>query len=278
MKRLRLTLVALCCWLISGCSSTFLYNQLDWLIPWYMGGYVDLTRDQKRAFKEDLLPVLSWHREEELQSYIVILDRVDTDLDEEISPATVRAWADEFLLAYERLEARTLPLLFDLGEQLSDEQIQEFLQKLRDEQLELEEEYLGRNEEEFVDYSYDNLEENLRDLMGRLSDEQKQALRRAAGEMTRFDASWLAERAHWLDEMEVFLQREPGWRDALRQALANREENHSSEYQTAYAHNEAVIYRAIAEALNLRSDKQDQRLRKEIDKYRRDLNILIAQA
>ena len=170
-----------------------------------------------------------------------------------------------------------MPLAFDLGEQLSEEQIQSFLGELREEQVELEEEFLGRSEAEFFEYSYDNLQDNLSDQMGRLSIEQKQLLRDAAAEMTRFDASWLAERQQWLDDLEGFLQREPGWQDRLRAALAQRDANRSEAYAAAYTHNEAVIYRAIGGVLNIRTEKQDRLLRKELQSIRKDLNKLIAQ-
>lgn len=275
LKRISLVLT---CWLLSACSTAFLYNQLDWLIPWYLGDYVNLTRPQKQSFKEQLLPILEWHRGEELQSYVVIVDSITADLDGPISEPTIRAWSDQLMAAYERLEERALPLAFDLGEQLSDEQIGAFLEELREEQVELEEEYLARSEQEFVDYSYDNFQESLRDQLGKLSAEQKQVLRDAAAEMTRFDQAWLSERALWLDQLEDYLRREPGWQQRLRDGLQQRDEDRSEEYRAAYLHNEAVIYRAIAGVLNLRSDKQDRRLRKELADIRKMLDKLIAQA
>ncbi len=277
MKLLQGLTLVFFCWLLSACSTAFLYNQLDWLIPWYLGDYVNLTRPQKQSFKQQLLPILEWHRGEELQSYVVIVDGITTDLDGPISELTIRSWAEQLMAAYERLEERGLPLAFDLGEQLSDEQIQTFLNELREEQVELEEEYLGRSEQEFIDYSYENLQENLRDQLGRLSTEQEQVLRDAAAEMTRFDQTWLAERALWLDQMEDYLRREPGWQQRLREALGRRDEERSEEYRAAYVHNETVIYRAIAGVLNLRSDKQDRRLRKELADIRKVLDKLIAQ-
>ena len=44
-----------------------------------------------------------------------------------------------------------------------------------------------------------------------------------------------------------------------------------------YNHNLGVINRAIAEVLNSRSEKQDRRLRRELEKLREDLLTLIAQ-
>ena len=54
MKLARLFLLSLFVLTLTSCSSTFLYNQLDWLIPWYLDDYVDLTRAQKKQRRDSL--------------------------------------------------------------------------------------------------------------------------------------------------------------------------------------------------------------------------------
>ena len=52
--------------LLGGCSTTFTYNQLDWLIPWYVDDYVDLSRDQKQEFAATLWKEYKEYQEEYL--------------------------------------------------------------------------------------------------------------------------------------------------------------------------------------------------------------------
>ena len=88
---------------LGGCSSTtFLYNRLDFLIPWYMGDYVNLNRQQKKALDELLEPFLAWHREEELQRYVELLNQIEADLDDDITAEQVAAHAEQFVAAWER--------------------------------------------------------------------------------------------------------------------------------------------------------------------------------
>ena len=94
----------------------------------------------------------------------------------------------------------------------------------------------------------------------------------------RFDAAWLEERARWLETLSGLLEREPGWQEAVMNALAERDRNRTEAYRAAYAHNAVIINDSIAEVLNLRTEKQDSRLRRELDDFRRDLKKLIAQA
>ena len=70
---------------LTGCSSTtFIYNRIDFLLPWYLASYVDLSRDQKQYLDEILIPFFSWHRHEELPRYADIINSVEEILDSEV--------------------------------------------------------------------------------------------------------------------------------------------------------------------------------------------------
>ena len=263
--------------LLSGCSNTFVYNQLDWLIPWYVSDYLNLDSAQKKSFKKQLLPLLDWHRNEELQTYLVFLDSLESDLDQPITNAVVSAWADQLIAAYNRLKQRGIPLALDMGEQMSDLQLQYFIESMYQRQEQLEDEYLTRSEAEFRQQTYDNLEEGASDIIGRLAKAQRLRLQQAAAEIKRFDDAWLAQRLSWLQHAEKILQRKPDWQQAGRVLLTSREQFESPAYKAANLHNEQVIYAAIADVLDARTQKQDRRVREEIADYRRDIKKLIAQ-
>ena len=270
-------LVLWLCLLSVACSNTFLYNQLDWLIPWYVDDYVDLDRGQRRDFRARLRELQRWHRGEELVRYVAFLDSVDADLDRTLTGADIEAWANALEDAYDRLEAKMLPIAFRLGGDLSDEQMAAFLENLADEQSELEEEYLQRSDEEYREDAEESLRDAFEDVVGRLDREQILAIEEAVVQLERFDTAWLDERAQWLQTLGELLQREPGWEAAIREALANRERNRTDSYRRAYNHNAVIVNQVIADVLNLRSAKQDARLRDEIADFRRDFRKLIAQ-
>jgi hypothetical protein len=263
--------------LLSGCSNTFIYNQLDWVIPWYVSDYLNLDSTQKKSFKTQLLPLLDWHRNEELQTYLVFLDSIESGLDKPITKAVVSAWADKLIAAYNRLKQRGIPLALNMGKQMSDLQLQYFIEDMYQRQEQLEEEYLTRSEEEFRQQTYDNFEEGASDFIGRLGKAQRLRLQQAAAEIKRFDEAWLAQRLSWLQHAEKILQREPGWQQEGRILLTSREEFESPAYKAANLHNEQVIYAAIADVIEARTEKQDKRVREEISNFRHDIEQLIAQ-
>jgi hypothetical protein len=264
---------------IGGCSSTtFVYNRLDFILPWYLDDYVELDRAQETFLDAQLQPFLAWHRSEELPRYTQILDDIARRLDGPLTGQDVAAISLEFEQAWFRLEGRSLEWLLALGERLTEEQVQQFLDELWEQQEEYQKKYLERSDREYHDDSYDSLLDSVQDYLGRLDKSQKQLLQTASDELLRSDATWLRERAAWLQRLGVMMRREPGWQQAIRDAVQQRSETVSVDYLELYEHNLAVIHSALAQVLNSRSEKQDQRLRKKLTNLREDLQILAAQA
>lgn len=263
---------------LGGCSSTtFVYNRLDFLLPWYLDDYVELNTVQDRFLDDQLQPFLAWHRDLELPLYLQILDDIDRRLDRQLTVDDIAAISLEFEDAWFRLEGRALDWLLALGERLTEEQVQEFLAALWEQQEKYEKKYLKRSDQEYRRDSYDSLVDNLQDYLGRLDKDQKQALENASEQLMRSDGIWLRERASWVQRMEGFMRREPGWQQAVRDSIKRRSETVAADYVELYEHNLGVIYAALAEVLNSRTEKQDSRLRKKIADLREDLQTLVAQ-
>lgn len=263
---------------LSACSSTsFVYNRLNIILPWYLDDYVDLSREQKNSLDGLLTPFFRWHRQEELPQYVQVLSDIEASLDQPLSLEVVAGIFTAFEAAWNRLEDRSLEWLLKLGDELSDEQIDEFLAVLGEEQQEYEEKYLSRSDEEYLEESYENFTDGLGDYLGRLSSNQREILHRASAQLQRMDVLWLKERAAWLANLTQLLQREPGWKQQMRDLKNNREDNAAPEYSAMYTHNLAIIEGAIAEVVDSRSEKQDKRLRGKLKNLREDFEGLIAQ-
>jgi hypothetical protein len=170
-----------------------------------------------------------------------------------------------------------LTQLLDLGARLSDEQIAAFLEALWEQQREFEEEYLERDEEEFFEDNDDNMLDTFQDYLGKLSDDQKQWVQDSGRQLLRSDQVWLKERAQWLTELGILLEREPGWQERVRVAVSAKNKNITPEYQRVYEHNMDAIYQLIAQVLNARSERQSRHLRDKLTDIRQDLETLIAQ-
>jgi hypothetical protein len=270
--------VLLCLSCLIACSgTTFVYNRLDTILPWYVDDYVDLNGRQQDQLDEILEPFLRWHRQQELPQYVALLNEVDTTLDKPVTPEQLAQIYSGMEVAWLRLERESLDGLLELGASLTDEQVAEFLGYLWERQEEYEEEYLTRDEPEYREESYDSFADTLRDYLGRLTPQQRERLRQASTALERSDEVWLQERAASLQRLSVLLERQPGWQDKVREAVAGRSETTSEDYLQVYEHNLDVIFAAVADVLNSRSESQDRHLRAELADLRDDLQTLIAQ-
>ena len=274
MSGRRFAAAILCAALLAGCTASFTYNHLDRLIPWYVDGYVDLTRDQRKTLRGRLEPVLQWHREEELVRYIGTLDRIEADLNGTVTAGMVQAWIDDLAAAVERSEESLLSLALEFGATLSDAQMAEFADSLRERQQEYEKELLGRSDEEYRRDSYDGLADLLERFTGSLEDAQEERLRAVANDLRRFDGAWLEERANWLETLEPLLQRDPGWQGQVQTAHAARKAQRTPKYREYLAHNMAVISAGVADVMNQLSAAQRKRVALEIDELRNRLREL----
>jgi hypothetical protein len=264
--------------LLAGCGPSFTYNHLDRLIPWYVDGYVDLTRDQRQILQGQLEPLLQWHREEELVAYIALLNRIESDLESPVAAEDVRGWIHDITAAVERTEASMLKLALDFGATLSDAQMQEFIESLRERQREYEEEFLGRSEAEYREESYESLVDVLERFLGRLQSGQKEQLQSAVAGLDRFDSAWLEDRAQWLDRLAPLLQRAPGWQRAVEAAYSARRDQRSPRYTRYLEHNLGLILPAVAAVLNERTAAQGEHMAEEFDSLRGKLRKLAGAA
>src|SRR5690606_15858413 len=157
--------------------------------------------------------------------YAAMIDQATALLDKEISATDIAGLYRQAEQAGERLQNGALDWMLELGAELSDAQIGEFLQELQNKQNEYEEKYLERDDKEFKKDVYDSLRKNSANYLGRLSSDQRERLKLASQQLQRSDALWLQNRQRWIDNLQQLLERKPGWQDQLRVALAQRGEN-----------------------------------------------------
>jgi hypothetical protein len=264
--------------ILASCSgTTFVYNRLDVILPWYIDDYAELNGHQDAYLDEVLTPFLNWHRKQELPAYLSIIDDIEAHLDDTLTEADVAEIFSEFEAAWLRIEAKGLGWLLDLGGQLSDKQMANVIEALWEQQEEFQEEYLERDDAEFYEDSYDNLLDNMEEFLGNVSDAQRQQLRLAANALQRSDVEWLKERAEWIQELSVLLDSEPGWERAVRDSVQQRREKPALKYREIYTHNMSIIFNVVAAVVNSRSERQDKYLRNRLAELREDLKDLADQ-
>ena len=260
-----------------GCSSTtFIYNRIDFQLPWYLESYVDLNQEQRQKLNELLEPFFEWHREEELPKYVKIIEDFESILDEKIELASIEAITHEVEQSWFRLEDNMIAWVIPMTRELSNEQITEFLQTMQTKTAQNENKYLSRNLQTYQNDNYKRIRKNLRRFIGGMNKDQLDLIDIASKEMIRVDGQWIDNRKALIENLKVILKRGDGWELDLEN-ITHRDDKVASNYRRTYSHNIAVNERLFVEILNSRTEKQDKKLRSQLLRYKTDIKTLIAQ-
>lgn len=134
--------------LLSGCAVQFVYNQLDWLIPWYLSDYMELDGDQEEVFDQRLQQYLAWHRSEQLPQYAVFLRSVADRAEQRLSRSDIQYVQTETEKFAEALISRLSPDMVELFAMSTDGQLQDLFQQFDRDNQEFREKYIEVSEKE----------------------------------------------------------------------------------------------------------------------------------
>jgi len=276
VKKLPLILVLL---LVSCSTSTFIYNRINFILPWYIGSFVDLDAEQRDYLNDLLVPFLDWHQTNEMPFYLKILDTSESLL---LSKRKIRAddiATVSFIIedAWFRLEQGSMKWMLPLGRELSSKQINDFLEVMRNKAEEYKEERLRRTDTEYRQDAFETVNKNLSKFMGKLSSEQIVLVDQATSQFQRADRVWYEKRIALLEELDRILVRDIGWEQELIYVMTADGNAFSRGYSDIYSHNLYLSHEMFAAILNARTKEQDKKLRQQIAQYRTDIENIIHQ-
>ena len=260
-----------------GCSSTtFIYNRIDFLLPWYLESYVDLNQEQRQDLNELLVPFFKWHRQEELPKYALIIENLESILDEDIQIESIESITYDVEQSWFQLEDRMLIWMLPMARDLTNEQISELLQSMQTKVSQSENKYLNRNLQTYQNDNYKRLRKNLRRFIGGMNKDQLDLISNASKEMIRVDNQWINNRKALIENLKVILKRDDGWELALKN-ITHSDDKVSENYRKTYSYNIQINQRLFVDILNSRTEKQDKKLRTQLLRYRTSINKLAAQ-
>jgi hypothetical protein len=273
---MRLFLILVLVTTLVGCSANrLLYNRADTFIRWAADDYVTLDREQQAAFDQRLDDFLAWHRSEELPRYRAFIVTSLETLEDGVTLEEAVTISEEIELAADRFQAQFIELLLATAEDLSDEQIQDFLTELERNQAEYAEEQLVRDEETYYADSAKTMTGLVKRLIGRLNRDQSAEINERSKDLTRLDSLWHDDRARWGSALRVILEaKAPGWQAEIRRLGETRSEARIPEYVAGIEHNGDVILALLVDIINSRTERQDRRMRRFLEGLVDDIDAL----
>jgi len=192
--------------LLFGCSSTRIgYHFADRFIQWGMNHYVSLSDEQRDWFEGKVDELMTWHRREQLPSYIRFVEQVRSDVQRDLTVELLNRRNESLQNFFRDIMVKIEPDFEHLLSWLNDEQKRQFLQVIVNEQKKLEE---GVRKSTPEKRNREQVEQTIRIFqwfVGKLTPDQKLEIERWVNKRKPVDELWLESRREWINHFESLL-------------------------------------------------------------------------
>lgn len=274
-------IVLLCVLLLSGCSTTFAYNNASWLVHWYLDDFVELNAEQEEQFDKVFEQWMTWHRNEELPLYQAHLQDVVKDIQaKNISQTVIEQHRERARQHWVRARTYVANDIVDLAVTLDDKQIAGFFKALEDENIEDEERIADRrekSEEKQVKDWVKRNKKNIRNWIGKLSNGQEQIIGSYYDDFASTGDYWIEYKREYQQQLrETFdmPERDELFKNNLYKLIVDPEKYRSAAFQTLMDENATVSANYMIEVFEASSDKQVKRLLSKIEDLQDDISYL----
>lgn len=155
------------------------YNNAPALIAWRLDGYFDFNETQKAKLKPALQDLHAWHRKNELPRYVSLLNEISNDLSHDVSAPTACQRIESIKSSAQTLQTKFTPIIVDIAESLSDQQLQHFQQKLEKRNKEWKEEWWQETIEEQREVRLEKSRDFAEKIYGDLNEKQINILKQS---------------------------------------------------------------------------------------------------
>jgi hypothetical protein len=239
----------------TGCATSFFYERADRLANRWVAGYVDLEASQQATLDAGLAELHAWHRSEQLPAYADWLRGLADRLGEDrpFAADEIRARGGELAQHWRALAENSLPLMTGLGAELDDDQVTELLAALRKAQASERKALEGRSLSWQQQRQARSMARFMRRFVGRLTNGQQAAIGAWSEGLEPLRAAAFENRAGWLEELAVALERRDdpaALLDAAHLLFVTPSERWSPQYAALVERNAARTMSFMAEFLN----------------------------
>jgi hypothetical protein len=263
---------------LGACSRVGLaYRNLDVIIPWTLGDYVDMNGEQKDWFNERLKEHLNWHCTTQLRGYLDWLDRLQTMVEtNQVTDAALQARTAEAKQAIAETAKEITPSAIELLQGLDDKQVAEMNEAFAKDLRKRQQDYVNPPLAQQIKERGERMTKRLNDWLGPLSATQEQRVVAWTNALGDQNTQWIANRAHWQKQFSaaVAQRKSAEFPQRIETLLVNRESLWTADYRKAYADTEAQARSLFVDLMSESTPQQRQRLLKKIEGVRKDFNDL----
>ena len=279
-KPLRLSLIIILLFTLTGCAVKFVYNQLDWLIPWYLDDYVTLDPLQEVQFDAELEDYLRWHRREQLPEYADFLQWVAQISEDGFSRNEVDQMQLRSQAFADILFRRLGPSMVELLQQLTDEQIEEMYINFAAENDEYREKYIVQKVVKQRYKRAKDIRKFIERWTGPLDFDQQQLIKDWSQEYQLMGAEFIQSRLDWQARLKLALDKrdnETEFEQAVLELFAQRRMFRSESYWEKFEFNQQLLKQLYLDIDKSVTKSQRQSSIAKLNAYAQDFRELAAQ-
>ena len=266
------------------------YNNLDWIVAWYVDDYVTLTNNQEKELDETIKSFISWHRQSELQDYILQIKYIKIDIKNGIKSSNIRDYRNVLKQFLDSALIQFEPDITRFAYALTDQQVEEFLTEVEQRNLERIKKIKKQGEKKRLKNNLEKTESRIESFIGDLNLVQKQLLKETNQTLLSTFEYSIELRRTWADsirhaykirnEIVPFEGQDSGscklaFREALRPSILEISTLRSEAHLAALAHNQLIWEKAMEQLMISLSEKQLKALNNKLNETIEDLEALI---
>jgi hypothetical protein len=263
---------------LAACSRIDLaYRNLDRLVPWSLGDYLDMNGEQKTLLDDRLKQHLAWHCQTQLPGYLDWLDRVRAMVaDDQVTDQALQQRTREAREAIGRVAEAITPSATELLRGMNDAQVAEMRAAFREDISKRQKQYVDTPLPKQIDRRTERMEKRLTPWLGELTPAQKQRVQawsQALGDQNR---AWIANRAHWQQQLLLAMNQRDGanFEPRLATLLQHRESLWTPEYKVVFQNTEQQARSLLVDLVQQSTLQQRQFLQGRLSKVRTDFSEL----
>jgi hypothetical protein len=254
---------------LAGCSSKIAYNNLDYLVRWYLSQYLELNDEQSPQVDIILDKALAWHRTNELPQYLAQLRELRTQiLEQSMTQEQMAAHQERAFAHWVRVRKYLASDVSTIAMSLDTDQMSTLFVKLTKDREEEQADFAKRQSKQ-PDRA-ERIIESFAERMGYVTDAQADLVRAMAPKLMPTYQLWQDYQMFTQQKARRILIRKdfmPNAKDELYQLLLQPEALRSEEYNSAREHNRQLYLDLFSAIVPTLEAKQINQLVDEIDEY-----------
>ncbi|MFJ4396405.1 DUF6279 family lipoprotein [Pseudomonas sp. NPDC089396] len=267
-----------CALVLAACSRIDLaYRNLDRLVPWSLGEYLAMNREQKTLLDERLKQHLAWHCQTQLPGYLDWLDRVrDMVAEDQVTDQALQQRTTEARQAIGRVAEQITPSATELLRGMSDAQVAKMREAFREDISERQKLYADTPLPKQIARRAERMEKRLVPWFGELTAAQRLRVlswSQALGDQNRQS---IANRAHWQQQLLLAMNQrsDASFEPRLARLLQRKESLWTPEYRIAFQNSEQQARSLLIDLLHQSTPAQRRNLQEQLAKVRTDFSEL----